>query len=218
VTAVGLAVPLVATGAARDYKQGTVVAHLRPATGQAVLRDAPHAAAPVAARVGQETLFETRTSFAVVDARRGWAKVGATELGNRARAWLPLAQIRLSFDPYSLEIDLSRKRLRVWRRGELAREIAVGIGAAGSPTPVGHFSVTDKLQDFVPEVYGCCILALSAHQPNLPADWTGGDRIAIHGGPGEGSAVSGGCLHATEAQLRWLLRHIPTGTAIVIHP
>ncbi len=45
------------------------------------------------------------------------------------------------------------------------------------------------------------------------------DRIAIHGGGGGiGSAVSTGCLHAGETDLRWLLRRVPLGTQVVIHP
>src|SRR5207244_12573919 len=66
-------------------------------------------------------------------------------------------------------------------------------------------------------VYGCCILALSAHQTHLPSGWTGGDRIAIHGGPTAG-AVSTGCLHASTADLRYLMHSVPLGARVVIHP
>jgi lipoprotein-anchoring transpeptidase ErfK/SrfK len=94
----------------------------------------------------------------------------------------------------------------------------VAIGAASSPTPTGRFSVTDELSDFYPSVYGCCVLALSAHQTRLPKGWSGGDRVAIHGGGGIGSAVSNGCLHADEADLRYLMTTVPLGTLVVIHP
>ena len=100
----------------------------------------------------------------------------------------------------------------------VVRRIRVGIGAPGSPTPIGRFAVTDKLNgaDYSP-VYGCCILALSAHQTHLPTGWTGGDRIAIHGGSTAG-AVSAGCLHASTAELRYLMRLVPLGAQVVIHP
>ena len=48
--------------------------------------------------------------------------------------------------------------------------------------------------------------------------WTGGDRLAIHGGSGIGESVSNGCLHARANDLRWLLRRVPLGTQITIHP
>ena len=54
-------------------------------------------------------------------------------------------------------------------------------------------------------------------QTNLPPGWTGGDRLAIHGGS-TGGAVSTGCLHADEADLRWLMRSVPLGAQITIHP
>jgi len=35
-------------------------------------------------------------------------------------------------------------------------------------------------------------------------------------GGGLGAAVSMGCLHAGETDLRWLMRHVPLGTQVVI--
>ena len=60
-------------------------------------------------------------------------------------------------------------------------------------------------------------LALSGHQTTLPPGWTGGDRLAIHGGSTAG-AVSTGCLHADEADLRYLMRVVSLGGQITIHP
>jgi len=62
------------------------------------------------------------------------------------------------------------------------------------------------------------VLALSGHQSHLPSGWKGGGRLAIHGGGGIGTAVSSGCLHADEANLRFLMASVPSGTLVVIHP
>ena len=61
--------------------------------------------------------------------------------------------------------------------------------------------------------------ALSGRQPNLPQSWSGGDRLAIHGSPTPtwGEAVSNGCLHADEADLRYLMRWVPLGTYVRVH-
>ena len=90
----------------------------------------------------------------------------------------------------------------------------------GSETPTGRFAVTDKLSGprFGP-YYGCCILALNGKQPNLPAGWQGGNRLAIHGtnSPGTiGAAASAGCLRAGDADLRLLMRRVPLGTPVFI--
>jgi len=85
---------------------------------------------------------------------------------------------------------------------------------------IGEFYVTDKLPGAeFGSYYGCCVLALSGRQPNLPQGWSGGDRLAIHGAPTAtwGHAVSNGCLHADEADLHYLMKNVPLGSAVEIH-
>src|SRR5205085_12355907 len=125
---------------------------------------------------------------------------------------------RFAHTHVSLEVDLSRRELRLHVGRRVVRRMFVGIGAPGTPTPIGRFAVTDKLNGAAySPVYGCCILALSGHQTNLPGGWTGGDRLAIHGGSTAG-AVSNGCLHAPTAALRYLMRSVPLGARVLIHP
>jgi lipoprotein-anchoring transpeptidase ErfK/SrfK len=53
----------------------------------------------------------------------------------------------------------------------------------------------------------------------LPVGWTGGNRIAIHGtlsASDFGRAVSAGCVHASDSDLRYLMRTVPLGTPVVI--
>jgi lipoprotein-anchoring transpeptidase ErfK/SrfK len=146
--------------------------------------------------------------------------VVSTALGNGRIGWIAVrpGALRLSRTHLALDVDLSSRLLRVRSGGRVLRSFSVGIGAPGTPTPVGRFAVTDKLSGAAySPVYGCCILALSAHQTHLPSGWTGGDRIAIHGGSTAG-AVSTGCLHAATAALRYLMRSVPLGARVVIHP
>jgi lipoprotein-anchoring transpeptidase ErfK/SrfK len=94
--------------------------------------------------------------------------------------------------------------------------MSVGIGAPNTPTPTGRFIVTDKLiPNRAHSFYGCCLLALSGRQPHLRPGWAGGDRIAIHGGS-TGGAASAGCLHASDADLRRLMKLLPVGTPVYI--
>ena len=65
--------------------------------------------------------------------------------------------------------------------------------------------------------YGCCVLALSGHQDNLPAGWIGGNRIAIHGTPGSvGGAESHGCLRASDPDMIALFARVPLGAPVFI--
>jgi hypothetical protein len=96
---------------------------------------------------------------------------------------------------------------------------AVAAVAAVVSTPEGTFAVTDGLAGTkLGPYYGCCVLALSGHQPNLPPGWIGGDRIAIHGTPGlVGSAASAGCLRATDRDVVSLFSLVPLGAPVFIH-
>lgn len=178
-------------------------------------------AGPVVARLGPRTEFGSAETLGVVRSRGAWLGVVSTTRPNGRITWVRRDAVRLSGTRYSLTLDLSQRTL-VLKNGErVLRSMEVGVGRPGSPTPVGRFTVTDKLAGarFGP-YYGCCIIALSAHQPRLPAGWPGGDRIAIHGtnAPATiGAAASAGCAHAREADLRVLMRRIPLGTPVFIH-
>ena len=174
----------------------------------------------VLATVAARTEFGSPQTLPVALRKGDWIAVRSTALGNRRIGWVRAQPLRLVQRPVRLDVDLSRRVLVVRDDGAVRRTIGVAIGAADTPTPTGAFYVTDKLRgaDFGP-YYGCCILALSGRQPNLPEGWSGGDRLAIHGSPTPtwGNAVSNGCLHAREADLRYLMRTVPLGTAVRIH-
>lgn len=179
-----------------------------------------HRGGPTVAWLGAATEFGSPQTLGIVENRGRWLRVISTKLPNGRAGWVRARAVRLTTTPKSLTIDLSRHLLLFKRGDQVVRRMSLGIGRPGSPTPTGRFTVTDKLAgpNYSP-FYGCCILALSAHQPNLPAGWTGGNRIAIHGtnAPSSiGAATSAGCLHAGDADLRVLMRSVPLGTPVFI--
>ena len=67
--------------------------------------------------------------------------------------------------------------------------------------------------------YGCCVLALSGHQTQLPQGWPGGDRLAVHATSdltSIGRPVSLGCMRAESDHARWLIETIPLGTPLFV--
>jgi L,D-transpeptidase catalytic domain len=188
---------------------------------RAVLRDRP--GGEIVGRIDDTTEFGSPEILSATGRQRGaWAAVRHTSLGNGRQAWVnsdntPLIWRRLQV---RLEVDLSRRELVVEPKVGPPRRIVVAIGAPETPTPPGEYYVTDKLRgaDFG-AFYGCCILALSGRQPNLPRGWSGGDRLAIHGSPTPtwGQAVSNGCFHASREDLTYLMRAVPLGTAVSVH-
>lgn len=197
------------------------VARVKPGRTLA-LRSGPNGR--VLARVGATTEFGSPTTLAVAARHGDWVGLTSTDLPNGKLGWVKRRRRKSDVEQHttriSLRVDLSRRRLELRSGKRVLRRVPVGIGRAGSTTPTGRFSITDKLSGgkYGP-YYGCCILALSGHQTNTPAGWRGGDRLAIHGtnNPASiGVPSSAGCLHASADDLRVLMRRVPLGTPVFI--
>jgi hypothetical protein len=156
----------------------------------------------------------------VVRQRAGWLAVQAPELRNGEIGWIPAEAARLGAVTWSLRADTSKRRLQVDHDGKTVRTLRIAVGRSANPTPVGRFSVTDKLRvSDGGSPYGCCVLALSGHQTHLPKAWPGGDRLAVHATTDTstiGKAVSLGCMRITSEEARWLIRVVPLGTPVFI--
>jgi lipoprotein-anchoring transpeptidase ErfK/SrfK len=177
---------------------------------------------PVVRRLGPRTEFGSATRLGVVGRRGHWLAVTHYSLGNGRRAWVDNrgSAVAVKGTYSSLRIDVSARRAELRRDGRTLRRFAVAVGRPGSPTPTGWFAVTDKLAGtrYGP-YYGCCVLAISAIQPNLPAGWRGGNRIAVHGtdSPADiGRASSAGCLDARDRDMLALMRTLPVGAPVII--
>jgi hypothetical protein len=173
----------------------------------------------VLARLPRRTEFGSAQILAVAHRGDRWLAVRTPALGNGRVGWVSADDARLLHEPWTLEVDLSQRRLTARHEGRRRFAIPVAIGARGTPTPTGRYGVTDRLA-MSGTTYGCCALALSGHQPNIPQGWGGGDRIAIHGTTATGSIgtpVSHGCLRASESGMRRLMAVIPLGTTVRIH-
>jgi L,D-transpeptidase catalytic domain len=183
------------------------------------LRDRPNGR--VIAHLARKTQWGSATIAWAPERRGDWVGVVTPALGNGRIGWLNAKRVRPRMwrSKLSLRADLSDRRVELRRGSRVLRRIPVTIGSPTSPTPTGRFAVTDKL---VPTQhggsYGCCVLALSGHQPSLRPGWAGGDRIAIHRSPGQqtGAAASGGCLRARDRDLERLMDVVPLGTPVLI--
>jgi lipoprotein-anchoring transpeptidase ErfK/SrfK len=193
------------------------IVHLQPGRTLA-LRSKPNG--KVIAHVSSTTQFGSQTTLAVAARRGPWVGLTSTDIPNGTLGWARRDGLRTSTTHQSIRIDLSQRSLELRDGRRVVRRASVGIGRAGSPTPTGRFSVTDKMPGSrYSAFYGCCIVALSGHQVNTPAGWQGGDRLAIHGTPNPASIgvpSSAGCLHADADDLRLLMRRVPLGTPVFI--
>jgi hypothetical protein len=170
--------------------------------------------------LGRFTGYGSDRVLSVVGRRGPWLAVLTDHLPNSRAGWIPADSATLLHEPYTLHVDLSRRELVVHHEGRPVRRITVAVGRGGNATPVGRYAVTDLLRISRRDpAYGCCALALTGRQPNVPQGWSGGDRIAIHGTVNEatlGTPVTSGCMRAAERDMRWLLSRIPLGAPVRI--
>ena len=214
---------------ALDFQEVAAVAPAKPADprpyrlavlrGELGLSDRP--GGPATGSLGATTEFGSRQVLGVAAQRRNWLGVVTSARPNGRLAWVRRDQVAIRRTRWSLHADLSSHTLTLRRNGRKVHRMAVAIGRPGSETPTGRFAVTDKLagSNYGP-YYGCCVLALNGHQPNTPAGWKGGNRLAIHGTDTPatiGTAASAGCLRASDADLQVLMAKVPLGTPVFIH-
>jgi len=150
-----------------------------------------------------------------------WGRVEIPYTWPHRTGWILLRGLRHESTWFTVEVDLSRHRITVERRGHRAFSMRAAIGAPSTPTPPGQYFITDRVPFSVGSSYGSFAFGISGIQPHLPAGWTGGNQLAIHGtnSPGSiGQSVSAGCLRVSESSLHRLLPLLRLGTPVVIRP
>lgn len=173
----------------------------------------------VVRRLGWRTEFGSPTVFAVFERRGRWAGVPTPLLPGGRLGWVRLdpSRLRAGWTRYSIDVDLSSREARLRLGKRVVRSFTVTVGSATSPTPIGRFAVTDMFRGNLNAAYGCCALATTATQPDLPSGWLGGNRIAIHGTTGPvGAAISHGCVRADNPDVSALVGRVGLGTPVVI--
>ena len=120
-----------------------------------------------------------------------------------------------------ISVDLSRRELRLYRRGKLVLRTPVAVGSPSTPTPIGRYFVSQRIKMSNPRgPFGPVVLAVSAFS-NVLQGWAEGGPIAIHGTNAPwtiGRAASHGCIRVPNETLTRLYAATAGGTPVVIHP
>src|SRR5262245_48090932 len=211
--------PPAARPARRAAERTFLVLHVKKLVA---LRSRPRGA--IESWLGPTTEFGSPRVVSVARRRGRWLGVVTPTLPNGEVGWIKWGDpaVRARRVRWSLRADLSARRLVLRRGTRPVKRVTVAIGGPASPTPSGRFAVTDKLAGArYSASYGCCILALSGHQDQLPVGWTGGNRLAIHGTYATGTVglpATAGCLRANNGEMAALMGRVPLGTPVFIGP
>lgn len=150
-----------------------------------------------------------------------WGRVELPYTWPRREGWIRLRGLDRDATHVRVEVDLSLHQVTVRRFGKVLFRAPGATGAPSSPTPVGEYFVTDRVPFSAGSALGSFAFGISGIQPRLPAGWSGGNQLAIHGtnNPSSiGQSVSAGCVRVSETTLDRLLPLLEYGTPVIIHP
>jgi len=181
----------------------------------------------VVARFGAKNVNDYPTVFGVVGAvvRRDctprWYRVQLPQKPNGATAFVRVRALRVETVSTRIVVDVSERRLTLYRNAKRVLAATVAVGSPSTPTPTGRFYVNQRL---VPTEaggpFGPGAIGISAFS-NVLTGWTQGGPVAIHGTNEPwsiGHAVSNGCIRLPNATLLKVFRMTLAGTPVIIKP
>jgi lipoprotein-anchoring transpeptidase ErfK/SrfK len=150
-----------------------------------------------------------------------WVEVLLPMRPNGARGWIPQDVLVLSRTRVRVAIDLSERRLRVFRAGKRVMAASIAIGKTATPTPTGpHFAIAERIDTNMPGGFlGPIVLPLTGFSETLNEFAGGNGRVAIHGTSLPaliGTRASHGCMRMRNADIVRLARLATPGTPVSI--
>jgi lipoprotein-anchoring transpeptidase ErfK/SrfK len=195
-------------------------------TQTAVIRRAPSRRAGVVTRLGRLDVNGLPQVVGVIGVHTSsncttdWYRVQLAVVPNGTAGWVRAWALRTYRVRSRIVVDLSQRRLRLYRSGTLALQTPVAVGASATPTPSGRYFVNERYE--LPDArgpFGPAALGISAHSDVLQHVWVEDGPIGIHGTNEPwsiGRAASHGCIRVANSVMRRLFRLAPAGTPIVV--
>jgi hypothetical protein len=150
-----------------------------------------------------------------------WYRVQLPMRPNGIVAYVRAADVRVEPVRTRISVDLSARRVTLYRGGRAVLSVPAAIGSPATPTPIGRFYVNQRLIPRDPGgPFGPGAIGLSAFSPVLTG-WAQGGPIAIHGTNRPeliGQRVSNGCIRVRNGDIVRLFDATLSGTPVTIHP
>jgi lipoprotein-anchoring transpeptidase ErfK/SrfK len=165
------------------------------------------------------TIFSVRSKRVDARCRPTAYLVQIPRRPNGVTGWVPAKQVYVARVHTRIVVDLSQRRVTLYRNGKRVLSSTAAIGSRATPTPTGSFYVNQRL---IPAdrrgPFGPGAVGVSAFS-NVLTGWAQGGPIAIHGTNEPwsiGKAVSNGCVRVPNPVLRRLFRQTLNGTPVLI--
>jgi lipoprotein-anchoring transpeptidase ErfK/SrfK len=168
---------------------------------------------------GYPTVFAVAGQVLDETCAPSWYRVQIPVRPNGTTGYVRAGSVEIVGVKARIEVDLSERRIELFRNGSLVMRLPTAIGSPETPTPTGRYYVNQRLTVTDPSgPFGPAALGISAFSPVL-TNWPQGGPVAIHGtnDPSSiGRAVSNGCLRVENDALLRLFELTPAGTPVLI--
>jgi lipoprotein-anchoring transpeptidase ErfK/SrfK len=168
---------------------------------------------------GVPTIFGVRGERVDAHCRPASFLVQVPRRPNGITGWVPARQVEVVRVRTRIVVDLSEKRVTLYRDGRPVLSATAAVGSSATPTPTGSFYVNQRLIPTDPHgPFGPGAVGISAFS-NVLTGWTQGGPIAIHGTNEPwsiGKAVSNGCIRLPNPILRKVFAQALGGTPVLI--
>jgi L,D-transpeptidase catalytic domain len=165
------------------------------------------------------TVFRVVSSIRRLDCKATWYRVQLPIKPNGIEGYVRARDVKLASVRTRIVIQVSKRRLTLFRRGRRVLRTTVAVGSSATPTPTGSYYVNQRLIPIdTSGPFGPGAIGISAFS-NVLTGWTQGGPIAIHGTNEPwsiGRAVSNGCIRVRNPVLRKLFAATPAGTPVVV--
>jgi lipoprotein-anchoring transpeptidase ErfK/SrfK len=165
------------------------------------------------------TIFRVLAAVRRRDCRATWYRVQLPVRPNGVTGFVRASAVGVGRVRTRIRVDVSARRLTLFRSGRPVLRTKVAVGSRATPTPMGSYYVNQRL---IPAntsgPYGPGALGISAYS-NVLRNWAQGGPVAIHGTnePSSiGHAASNGCIRVRNQVLRRLFAATPAGTPVTI--
>ena len=191
------------------------------ASGTATIRAQPLASAPAVARLHvltEEGAAEVYLLEQELTTPAGaiWVQLRIPGRPNGRSGWVPLQALgAIHLTDRALVVSLRRLRATLYLRGRSVWSAPVGVGAAATPTPTGHFWVRDEIAVPGHTLYGPFAFATSDY--SSLSEWALGGVVGIHGTNQPGlvpGRPSHGCIRMRNADITYLSSRLPVGAPV----
>ena len=186
------------------------------------IRTQPAANAPTITKLRTYTADGDLQSYVLLRERwtssGPWVQLRIPGRPNGRVGWVPRSVLD-SFQVTHMQIVVDRetRTLTLYNRGHLVYRFPVGVGKPSTPTPAGHFWITEAGNFLADPFYGPYAFATSDF--STLSEWPGGGVVGIHG-TNEPQLIPGdpshGCVRVLNPDILKLAAIVHVGTPVLI--